>query len=87
MSIKLSARGLKRLEITMRDVMDGLEDASSYLNYDSSPNIIEVLSIEKPSQQQQIKESSILPLEQKDEKYSSNDIVDYLIQRELRKIA
>jgi len=87
MGIKLSARGLKRLEITMRDVMDGLEDAASYLNYDSTPNIVEVLSIEMPSQRKQIKQPSIIPLEQKEEKGSSSNIVDYLIQRELRKTA
>lgn len=81
MSIKLSMRGIKRLEIAMRDVMDGLEDAANYMNYHSSPNIVEILSIE-PADRIMPSESKVIPL-----KSSTSDIVEYITQRELKRTA
>ena len=86
MSIKLSTRGIKRLEITMRDVMDGLEDAASYMSYHSSPDIIEVLSIEPPGRPIQAN-TNIIPINLPIDNNIDNDIVDYLIQRELKRTA
>ena len=83
---KLSTRGIKRLEVTMRDVMDGLEDAASYINYESSPDIVEILSIEPPGRPTAVK-NKVIPIKRPLETESSNDIVDYLIQRELKKSA
>ena len=83
---KLSTRGIKRLEVTMRDVMDGLEDAASYINYESSPDIVEILSIEPPGRPTIVKDK-VIPLKLPFDTESSNNIVDYLIQRELKKSA
>jgi len=83
---KLSTRGIKRLEVTMRDVMDGLEDAASYINYESSPDIVEILSIEPPGRPTTAKDK-VIPIKLPLETGRSNDIVDYLIQRELKKSA
>ena len=83
---KLSTRGIKRLEVTMRDVLDGLEDAASYINYESSPDIVEILSIEPPGRPIAVK-NTVIPLKLPFEADHSNNIVDYLIQRELKKSA
>lgn len=83
---KLSTRGIKRLEVTMRDVLDGLEDAASYINYESSPDIVEILSIEPPGRPIAVKDK-VIPINLAFETGRSNDIVDYLIQRELKKSA
>ena len=83
---KLSTRGFKRLEVTMRDVLDGLEDAASYMNYHSSPNIVEILSIEPPGRPTLVK-NNVTPMKLAFENENNNTIVDYLIERELRKSA
>lgn len=83
---KLSIRGIKRLEITMRDVLDGLEDAASYMNYHSSPNIIEILSIEPPGRPIQAN-TNIIPINIPIDNNINADFVNYLIQRELKKSA
>ena len=86
MSIKLSTRGIKHLEITMRDVLDGLEDAASYMNYHSSPDIIEILSIEPPGRPA-LSEQKVIPINLPSDKVHSSNIVEYLIQRELKRSA
>lgn len=80
---KLSSLGIKRLEITMRDVMDGLEDAAGYMNYQSVPNVVEILSIEPPGRPIQ-KTSQVIQLTKasSSEAEQESDIVDYLIQKE-----
>ena len=86
MSVKLSTRGIKRLEISMRDVLDGLEDAASYMNYRSSPDVVEILSIEPPGRPTSVKQKVIsinLPIINN----IDADIVGYLIRRELKKSA
>ncbi len=83
---KLSIRGIKRLEITMRDVLDGLEDAASYMNYHSSPDIIEILSIEPPGRPIQTN-ANIIPINLPIDNNINADFVNYLIQRELKKSA
>jgi len=86
MSIKLSTREIKRLEITMRDVLDGLEDAANYMNYHSSPDIIEILSIEPPGRPIQAN-ANIIPINLPTDNNINADFVNYLIQRELKKSA
>ena len=85
MSLRLSTSGIKRLEITMRDVLDGLEDTAIFMHYKSSPDVVEVLSIEantRPTPEY----SKIIPINQKLNDTES-DIVEYLIQREAKKSA
>lgn len=89
MPIKLSTRGIKRLEVTMRDVMDGLEDAASYMNYLSVPETVEILSIEPPGRTTQPHQEVIQfnRSSHSTDSHESSNIVDYLIERELRKSA
>lgn len=77
-----SQAGHKRLEVTMRDVLDGLEDAACQLSFKSSVDTLEILSIEPPGREYWMvtKPATVTPLPQK----RSTDIVDYLISRELR---
>lgn len=89
MSVKLSTRGIKRLEVTMRDVMDGLEDAASYINYQSVPETVEILSIEPPGRAIHQPKQDVIQFNKVDftDSSESSNIVEYLIQRELRKSA
>ncbi|MCW8900966.1 MAG: hypothetical protein OQK75_00055 [Gammaproteobacteria bacterium] len=85
MSARISTRGVKYLEITMRDVLDGLEDAASYMNYQSVPEVVEILSIEPPgrarhSQNEVISFQNAHPADAQE----PANIVDYLIKRELK---
>ena len=70
----------------MRDVLDGLEDAAIYTNYHSTPEIVEILSIEPPGRPI-IENQNVVPISIPIDHYDDADIVDYLIQRELRKSA
>ena len=88
MPVRISKRGIKRLEVTMRDVLDGLEDAASYMNYKSTPEVVEILSIEPPGRptqpgQEVIQFNNLASCEVNE----NSNIVEYLIQRELRKSA
>lgn len=88
MSAKISIRGIKLLEIIMRDVQDGLEDAASYMNYHSVPEVVEILSIEPPGRSIQA-QSEVIPMSKISaiELKQNSNIVDYLIQRELKRTA
>jgi len=88
MSVKLSTRGIKRLEVTMRDVMDGMEDAASYMNYLSVPETVEILSIEPPGRPiQPAPELVQFTKADVSESIQNDNIVEYLIQREIRRSA
>ncbi|MFK5914804.1 MAG: hypothetical protein QM484_10545 [Woeseiaceae bacterium] len=86
MSKKFSIPGLKRLEITMRDVIDGLEDAASYMNYQSQPDVVEILSIE-PLGRTTTNVSNIAPFLKAKNTAEKADIAAYLIKREGHKSA
>lgn len=81
MSVKISISGIKRLEVTMRDVMDGLEDAATYMNYQSTPDIVEIISIE-PAANPILFKDKVTPLNFPIQETKSDNIVEYLIQRE-----
>ena len=87
MTVKLTANGLKRLEMTMRDVMDGLEDAASYMNYQSTPDVVEILSIEAPGREADSRASIISLENHKDTDAEVADIAAWLIARESRLFA
>ena len=87
MPVKLSAHGIKRLEVTMRDVLDGLEDAASYINYNSTPDIVEILSIEPPDRLPLLKKRNVIQIGTPLNRDADSDIVKYLTQRELKKSA
>ena len=86
MPSKLSVRGIKRLEVTMRDVLDGLDDAASFMNYQSSPDSVEILSIEPPGRLISQK-AKIPPSKLTVDNVNRHSIVDYLIKRELKRSA
>ncbi|MGD8525382.1 MAG: hypothetical protein PVJ63_03980 [Thioalkalispiraceae bacterium] len=54
----------KALEMTMRDVLDSLEDAASYMALHSTPEGLEILSIEAPGRDPyaQKQRAQVIPL-------------------------
>jgi hypothetical protein len=80
MKATLSKREVKLLEITMRDVLDGLEDAASYVGYLSVPDTLEILSIEPPGRPLNPQTTPVML--NKIDKVA--DIVEYLVTRELK---
>ena len=90
MIAKKKNQGSKLLELTMRDVLGGLEDAAIYMNYHSVPDTVEILSIE-PADRLKPAYSEVVQLNKRlasnPEIQRSTDIVDYLLQRELKQSA
>ncbi|MDZ7802785.1 hypothetical protein [Thiohalophilus sp.] len=79
---KRNNNGSKALEITMRDVLDALEESASYFGYQPGLDNMEILSIEAPGPdpyQQRSTPATVHPLSGPER---SADIVDYLIRRE-----
>ena len=80
----------KLLELTMRDVLGGLEDAATYMNYRSVPDSVEILSI-APAGQAIPTHSEVIQLNARltsnNKIKRSTNIVDYLLQRELQRTA
>lgn len=87
MPSKQTTRGIKRLEVTMRDVLDGLEDAAVYMHYHSRSELVEILSIEPPGRCLREAKQNVISLEDSRETNQNANIVDYLIRRELQKSA
>jgi hypothetical protein len=80
---KAPKKGDKSLEMVMRDVMAGMTDAASYFAYRSTPDTLEILSIEPPKGDPFHKTqapANVTPLRRS----RSNDIVDFLVRRETR---
>lgn len=75
--------GSRGLELVMRDVLDGLNDSAAYFAYRSTPDTLEILSIEPPRGdpfRQPQAANKVTPLR----RARSHDIVDYLTRRETR---
>ena len=67
----------------MRDVMEGLMDSASYFAFRSTPDTLEILSIEPPKGdpiQSDRSLAKVTPLQ----RARSHDIVDFLVRRETR---
>lgn len=89
MRAKKRQQGSKLLEITMRDSLDALADAALYMAYHASSDTVEILSIEAPKKLKP-KSSEVIQIQQylySSKILRSNNIVDYLLQRELKKTA
>jgi len=75
---KIPLKGSKALEMRMRDTMDGIFDSALYFAFRSSPETLQILSIEPPKpvnfNQPPAEVVSVRAYQ---------DITDYLIQREL----
>jgi len=75
---KIPIKGDKALELTMRDTLDGLYDTATYFGFHSSPETVQILSIE-PSKPVNFERAPAQVISV----HSLQDITDYLIQREL----
>lgn len=76
---KVPVKGSKALELAMCDVMEGMADSASYFAFRSTPDTLEILSIEPPGREPIKRETAkVLSLH----KMRSHDIVDYLYRRE-----
>ncbi len=75
---KIPRKGGKALEMAMRDTLDGLYDSASYFGFHSSPQTIQILSIESPKPVNFDQPPAQVLRVQK-----IQDVTDYLIQREL----
>jgi hypothetical protein len=78
---KIPVKGEKRLEMAMRDVMDGLADSACYFAFRSTPDTLEILSIEPPKPTTWEQHSAEI-IQVKDFQSRSRDIVEFLIRRE-----
>lgn len=80
-------RGSKALEITMRDVLDSLEDVSNASQYQCASETVKILSIEMPetnnhSATKQI--TNIYSISNPPILHRSKDVVSFLLEREQR---
>lgn len=78
---KIPVNGAKSLEMAMRDVMDSLADSACYFAYRSTPDTLQILSIE-PARQLNFQGPTAEVISVKQYQARSRDIVDYLIRRE-----
>jgi len=75
---KIPLKGIKSLEIAMRDTMEGMFDSAIYFAYRSSPDTVQILSIEAPKPVNfNHPTAQVIPVR------ACQKISDYLIQREL----
>ncbi len=76
-------RSLKALEMTMCDVLEGLQDASCQLSFQPRMDDLEVLSIEAPPELphqpgKQVASVHSIPMQR------SSDVLQFLLTRETR---
>jgi len=83
-STKPIVHGKKALELTMRDVLEGVEEAALYVGFEGKPNVMEILSIEVPRKTRPTgtKRSTVAAINSRGRPI---DVSDYLIQRESTK--
>lgn len=78
---KIPVNGGKSLEMAMRDVLDGLTDSACYFAYRSTPDTLEILSIEPPKPTNWEQPTAEV-IQVRDFQHRSRDIVEFLIRRE-----
>ena len=78
---KKPAHGAKALEMSMRDVMDGLYDSACYFAFRSTPDTLEILSIEPPKGDPFAMPTKRAKVHRLPVNRTSN-VVDYLMTRE-----
>lgn len=79
-SNKPVVQGNKALEIAMRDVLDGMEEAALYVGFEGKPGVMEIISIESPSvAYQSSPRATVTRLNSKSARVT---VSDYLIRRE-----
>lgn len=79
---KRPRRGGKALEVTMRDVMEGMLEAASCAAYQPTPDTLQILSIEAPKADPFAADNPAPKRVRKVSALRSHDVVDYLMRRE-----
>lgn len=79
---KIPVKGCKALEMTMQNVMEGLEDSASYFAFQSTPETLEILSIERPKGDPFANREAMATVHHVLSNQRSEDIVEFLITRE-----
>ncbi len=77
-------RGSKALEMSMRDVLDSLEEAVNYVQYQSKHNTVQILSIEQTKMDKGKKSRQITNIYSVSNPplHRSKDVVSFLFERE-----
>lgn len=78
-------RGSKALEMIMRDVLDNIEDGANYIQYQSSVESVQILSVELPENNDQNNTTQITNIYSVSNPpilHRSKDVVSYLLERE-----
>ena len=78
-------RGSKALEMIMRDVLDNIEDGANYIQYQSSIESVQILSVELP--ENNVKKittqvTNIYSVSNPPVLHRSKDVVSFLLERE-----
>ena len=79
---KITVKGGKALEMTMQNVLEGLEDSASYFAFQSTPDTLEILSIERPKGDPITNRQPMATVHHVLSNHRSEDIVEFLIKRE-----
>lgn len=79
---KIPVKGGKALEMTMQNVLEGLEDSASYFAFQSTPDTLEILSIERPKGDPVANRQPLATVHHVLSNRRSEDIVEFLITRE-----
>jgi len=79
--------GSKALEMSMRDVIDGLEEAANYAQYYSTHSTFQILSIEeerveKVDSKEESRQITNIHSVTNPPLYRSKDVVSFLLERE-----
>ncbi len=79
---KIPVKGDKALEMTMQNVLEGLEDSASYFAFQSTPDTLEILSIERPKGDPVANRQPLATVHHVLSNQRSDDIVEFLMTRE-----
>jgi len=78
-------RGSKALEMIMRDVLDNIEDGANYIQYQSSIESVQILSVELPENNVKnitTQVTNIYSVSNPPILHRSKDVVSFLLERE-----
>ncbi len=79
---KIPIKGGKALEMIMQNVLEGIEDSASYFAFQSTPDTLEILSIERPKSDPVANQRPLATVHHVLCNQRSDDIVEFLMTRE-----
>ena len=79
---KIPVKGGKALEMTMQNVLEGLEDSASYFAFQSTPDTLEILSIERPKGDPVANRQALATVHHVLCHQRSDNVVEFLMTRE-----